>query len=77
MNGAHTITTDPLDLGELIAGAEPGTSPGVPIAAATTLGHMHLHVAQIESAGVFYADMLGFELMQRFGSSALLASIRP
>jgi catechol 2,3-dioxygenase len=34
------------------------------------IGHVHLKVADIERALGFYCDVLGFELMQRFGDSA-------
>ena len=74
VNGELTMATDPLDLGELIAGADADRPIDMPIAPGTTLGHMHLHVAQLESARAFYADTLGFDLMQRLGSSALFLS---
>jgi len=38
------------------------------------MGHVHLHVADIEQARVFYCDVLGFELVQRYGASALFVS---
>jgi catechol 2,3-dioxygenase len=34
------------------------------------IGHVHLKVADLERALGFYRDVLGFELTQRFGSSA-------
>jgi len=34
------------------------------------MGHVHLKVADLERALGFYRDVLGFELTQRFGSSA-------
>ena len=41
---------------------------------ATRIGHVHLKVADLERALGFYRDVLGFELMQRFGSSAAFLS---
>ena len=38
------------------------------------IGHVHLKVADLERALVFYRDVLGFELTQRFGSSAAFLS---
>lgn len=38
------------------------------------MGHVHLKVAHLERAIGFYRDVLGFELMQRFGSSAAFLS---
>lgn len=41
---------------------------------ATRVGHVHLKVADLERALEFYRDVLGFELTQRFGSSAAFLS---
>jgi catechol 2,3-dioxygenase len=38
------------------------------------IGHVHLKVADIERSLRFYCDVLGFELMQRFGPSAAFIS---
>jgi catechol 2,3-dioxygenase len=38
------------------------------------MGHVHLKVADLERAVGFYRDVLGFELTQRFGSSAAFLS---
>lgn len=38
------------------------------------IGHVHLKVADLERAIGFYRDVLGFELMQRFGDSAAFLS---
>jgi catechol 2,3-dioxygenase len=34
------------------------------------IGHVHLKVADLERALAFYCDVLGFELMQRYGTQA-------
>ncbi len=49
-------------------------SPIKPIAAGTTIGHVHLKVADIQRALDFYCGVLGFELQQRFGSQAAFIS---
>lgn len=41
---------------------------------ATRVGHVHLKVADLDRALGFYRDVLGFELTQRFGSSAAFLS---
>src|ERR1700690_1667028 len=41
-----------------------------PIIAGTRIGHVHLKVADLDRALSFYCGVLGFELMQRMGSSA-------
>lgn len=38
------------------------------------IGHVHLKVADLERALRFYCDVLGFELMQRWGTSAAFIS---
>jgi catechol 2,3-dioxygenase len=38
------------------------------------IGHVHLKVADLERALGFYRDVLGFQLMQRFGDSAAFLS---
>jgi catechol 2,3-dioxygenase len=40
----------------------------------TRIGHVHLKVADIERSLAFYCDVLGFELMQRWGTSAAFVS---
>jgi len=45
-----------------------------PIDPHTRIGHVHLKVADLERALNFYHGVLGFELMQRFGSQAAFIS---
>ena len=40
----------------------------------TTIGHVHLKVADLDRALAFYRDALGFELTQRFGNEAAFLS---
>jgi catechol 2,3-dioxygenase len=40
----------------------------------TRIGHIHLKVSDIARALVFYHDLLGFEITQRYGSSAVFIS---
>jgi catechol 2,3-dioxygenase len=48
--------------------------PSKPVAAGTRIGHVHLKVADLERALGFYRDVLGFELMQRYGDQAAFIS---
>lgn len=48
--------------------SEPPIDPGV------SIGHVHLKVADLERALGFYCGVLGFELMQRYGTSAAFIS---
>lgn len=42
-----------------------------PIHPGTRIGHVHLKVADIERALSFYRDVLGFQITERFGNSAV------
>ncbi|MFT3990531.1 MAG: VOC family protein [Luteolibacter sp.] len=45
-----------------------------PIHPQTTIGHVHLKVANLDRALGFYRDVLGFEITQRYGNSAVFLS---
>lgn len=45
-----------------------------PIPVGTRIGHVHLKVADLDRALGFYCDVLGFELMQRYGAQAAFIS---
>jgi catechol 2,3-dioxygenase len=49
-------------------------TPPRPIAAGTRIGHGHLKVSDLDRALGFYVGVLGFQLMQRFGSQAAFIS---
>lgn len=40
----------------------------------TRIGHIHLKVSDLDKALAFYRDLLGFEVMQRYGSQAVFIS---
>ena len=44
------------------------------VPAQTKIGHVHLKVTDIEKSLKFYRDILGFEVMQYYGSSAVFLS---
>ena len=44
------------------------------LAPVTVIGHVHLHVSHLDAAERFYVGVLGFDLMQRYGPSALFVS---
>jgi len=74
-HGNFRMGTDPLDvdgvLGELQGReAEPwnGLHPD------TTLGHMHLRVADIRDSKKFYCDVLGFDLMAQLPSALFISA---
>jgi catechol 2,3-dioxygenase len=53
------MTTDPLDIDGVIAAGGGAIWDGAP--AGTTMGHVHLHVGNLESAEAFYSRALGFD----------------
>ena len=50
----------------------PTTSVSIP--AGTHIGHVHLKVADLDRAIIFYCDLMGFDLVQRFGAQAAFLS---
>jgi catechol 2,3-dioxygenase len=46
----------------------------MPIPSGTRIGHVHLKVADLDRALNFYCGVLGFDLIQRLGSSAAFIS---
>ena len=52
-----------------------GTTPAQPsIHSRTSIGHIHLKVADLPRAIAFYRDALGFDLMEQMGNSAAFLS---
>jgi catechol 2,3-dioxygenase len=68
------MATDPLDLDGIVAELDRDDRPWGGLAPGTTIGHMHLHVADLSAAQAFYCDLLGFDLVLRYGHSALFVS---
>lgn len=52
---------------------EPALTPA-PIDPAVRIGHVHLKVADLDRALAFWCGVLGFELVQRYGSQAAFVS---
>ncbi len=40
----------------------------------TKIGHIHSKVSDLDKALAFYVDILGFEVMQRYGTQAVFIS---
>ena len=57
--GQLEMATIPLDVRDVIAAGGDAIWTGAP--AGTTMGHMHLHVGDIEQASAFYHDALGLD----------------
>ncbi|MEZ4767076.1 MAG: VOC family protein [Caldilineales bacterium] len=74
VNGGLQMVSDPLDARGLLALVVEDAAPWQTMSAGTTMGHVHLHVADIPQAEAFYCGVLGFDLVQRYGPSALFVS---
>ncbi|HMQ29122.1 MAG TPA: VOC family protein [Chloroflexaceae bacterium] len=68
------MTVDPLDIEAILGELDSASGPWAGLPAGTTIGHVHLHVADLRAAEEFYVGVLGFEVMQRFGNSALFVA---
>lgn len=66
------MTTLPLDYKGLIADTKDLKWQGIP--EDTIMGHIHLHVADLNEAKRFYVDGLGFDLVMDMANSALFIS---
>ncbi len=53
---------EPLDVARVLRELEPGARLDQPMPEATTIGHVHLHVADLAEANRFYCELLGFEI---------------
>jgi catechol 2,3-dioxygenase len=63
----------PLDLPDLLASVA-DEEPPAKADPGLTVGHMHLHVGDIERALGFWRDAVGFEVMTRFPSAAFTSA---
>jgi catechol 2,3-dioxygenase len=66
------MVTLPLDLDDLLA--EGPVEPTVAMPVDTTIGHVHLKVADVPRAVSFYRDALGFEEQARLPSAGFLSA---
>ena len=63
----------PLDVEDLLATIE-GEAAAERVGAGLRMGHLHLHVGDVEEALRFYRDVLGFELQAHLGSAAFVSA---
>ena len=67
------MATDPLDIGGLLQAA--GDAPWTGAPAGTAIGHVHLHVGDLEQAAAFYAEAIGFDrTVWRYPGALFLAA---
>ena len=59
-DGQLEMATEPLDVNDIVRAAQAQPWTGAP--AGTTMGHMHLHVGDLDQAARFYHEALGFDV---------------
>ena len=72
--GKLQMGTEELDVDDLIMELKDGVLPWTGVPDNTVIGHVHLHVRDLQEAEQFYNRVLGFQVMQRYGSGALFVS---
>jgi catechol 2,3-dioxygenase len=73
-DGHVVMATDPLDLYGAIARSDGRSVPPQQVEVGTTLGHVHLCVADADLAETFYREVIGLDVMARFPASSMLAA---
>jgi catechol 2,3-dioxygenase len=68
------ITTDPLNLDDLVAAA--GNEPWRGAPDGTRIGHVHLRVGDVETAERFYRDVIGLAVTRVRGGASFMSSGR-
>src|ERR671936_1964994 len=63
----------PLDVNALLATIDREPPPAT-VSDGLRVGHVHLHVGDIEEALAFYRDVLGFELQMNLGTAAFVSA---
>jgi catechol 2,3-dioxygenase len=72
--GRLQMGTEELDLDDLLMELKDGVDPWNHLPEDTTIGHIHLHVANLKDAEAFYTRTLGLQLMQRYQAGAIFVS---
>lgn len=71
--GELAMATDPLDFDSLLAAA--GTAPWDVLPAGTKIGHVHLHVGDLQRARKFYHEQLGLDItVSRYPGALFLSA---
>lgn len=65
---------DPIDLEELFSHLKPGDRLDAPMPAGTKMGHVHLHVPDVDEALRFYVDLVGFDVMGQMRSVGFVSA---
>ena len=64
---------EPLDVASLLATVE-GEAPRTTVGEGLRVGHLHLHVGDVEEGLAFYRDVVGFDVQANLGSAAFVSA---
>ncbi|MFQ5400006.1 MAG: VOC family protein [Anaerolineae bacterium] len=70
VNGQIQIVTRPLDLGGVLGELDSQDASWQGLHPQTRMGHVHLHVSDLQQAVDFYTQTLGFDFIAYYGDSA-------
>ena len=68
------IDTLPLDLDDILGELDGDPGEVGPMPADTTIGHVHLKVADVPATESFYTDVIGFDVMARVPSASFISA---
>ena len=68
-----TIGPDPLDMADLLGMVE-GDEGSAKADPGLVVGHVHLHVGDVDRGLAFYRDVIGFDVMTQFPSAAFVSA---
>lgn len=74
VNGQVAMTTEPLDIDDLLNELHTGERMDDTVRPPTDIGHIHLQVSDLMRSEKFYHEILGFEVTQRSFPGALFLS---
>lgn len=69
-NGRLLIGTEPLDIEGVLSDMPAGDVEWGGLDSRTSVGHIHLRVSDVGGAEEFYTEVIGFDLVMRYGPSA-------
>lgn len=73
-NGQVRMAVDPVDIRGVLAEAETDDEPWTGFPDGTRVGHIHLQIADVPQAKVFYHDVLGFDVVATMPSALFVSA---
>jgi catechol 2,3-dioxygenase len=73
-DGRERSGRDPIDMEELFSHLQAGDPLDAPMPSGTKMGHVHLHVADVDDALRFYHDLVGFDVIGHIPSVGFVSA---